>query len=152
MDLCVIDERLLDEREWFGRDRDTWHEEYPPLHPEAPRFATRSLSLLIAHAVDDADDLASTFESLRKSWHREYGASSSLTAIARCGSYQQIIALGKAVLPLIFEDLKRQPEPDHWFEALRRITDDDPVPPSDRGNRRRVAKAWLKWGRDHGYA
>jgi hypothetical protein len=36
-------------------------------------------------------------------------------------AYQQIIGLGKEALPLLFGELRRAP--DHWFWALRAITE-----------------------------
>jgi hypothetical protein len=146
MELCAQDDLLLDEAEWH-RDTVDW---YPRRSSVTSSYAGRPLLTLVAN--DDTEVSPELFESLRVSWHREYGALSSPIAIASCVSYQKIIALGTNVLPLIIRDLKRQPEPDHWFEALRRITGDDPVPMKDRGNRRRMAKAWLKWAHTKGYA
>ena len=102
-------------------------------------------------AVEDAPALALRFESLRKAWHREYGASSSFSKITSCPSYREIVGMGTAVLPLIFEDLKQRSEPDHWFEALVEITKVNPVPLKDKGYSRRMSKAWRKWARTHGY-
>ena len=152
MDLCVIDSDGYDEKERFRQDRDTWHE--PITHPESSRFVTRSLWLpafAVSEVGDDAKDLASRFESLRQSWHREYGASSSFRKITSCHSYREIVRMGKDALPFIFEDLRRRPEPDYWFEALAEITQVNPVAPEDKGYPRRMAKAWLKWARTQGY-
>ena len=46
-------------------------------------------------------------------------------------SYQRIIGLGSAVVPLLLRELERQP--DHWFWALKAITGADPVPAASRG-------------------
>ena len=46
-------------------------------------------------------------------------------------AYQAIIALGSPVIPLLLQDLQR--EPAHWFEALKAITGEDPVAPADWG-------------------
>ena len=64
-------------------------------------------------------------------------------------AYQQIIAMGLEVVPLLFRELER--EPDHWFRALHVLTGADPVPPESRGKIREMAAAWLRWGRDQGY-
>src|SRR5947207_10431415 len=53
------------------------------------------------------------------------------TEIALHPAYQQIIGMGKEAIPLILEELQR--EEDHWFWALKSITGDDPVAPSERG-------------------
>jgi hypothetical protein len=64
-------------------------------------------------------------------------------------AYQQIIGMGPAVLPLLLDELAR--EPDHWFWALWAITGSDPVPSESRGKVGEMAQAWLKWGQEHGY-
>ncbi len=97
-------------------------------------------------------DVEYQFNTLRRNWHRERGAASSTTAITNCPSYRLIGLLGDSVLPFIFRDLERRPDPDHWFAALREITNADPVPIQDRGKHRAMAKAWLKWARARGYA
>jgi hypothetical protein len=40
----------------------------------------------------------------------------------------------------------------HWHRALRYITGVDPVAPADRGNIGKAAEAWLRWGKEKGYA
>lgn len=47
--------------------------------------------------------------------------------MAMLPSCQRIIGMGPVVVPLILEELRR--EPDHWFWALEMLTEDDPVPP-----------------------
>jgi len=74
---------------------------------------------------------------------------SSPTRIAKHPAYQNIIRIGAAAIPLILSELKRSP--DHWFIALREIANEDPVPPSDRGNMKKMSMAWLKWGKERGY-
>jgi hypothetical protein len=63
-------------------------------------------------------------------------------------AYQQIIGMGREVVPLILRELER--EPDHWFWALKAITGEDPVPEQHRGRVRAMADAWIRWGREHG--
>jgi hypothetical protein len=63
--------------------------------------------------------------------------------------YQRIIGMGLPVVPLILEELRR--EPDQWFWALEAITDENPVPAEDAGNVRAMADAWIEWGRQHGH-
>jgi len=57
--------------------------------------------------------------------------------------------MGDAALPLIFQELRR--EPDHWFWALKAITGEDPVAESDRGRLDKMTTAWLKWAEQNGY-
>src|SRR5262245_63537261 len=63
--------------------------------------------------------------------------------------YQEIIGLGAAVVPLVLRELEQRPA--HWFTALRALTGADPMDPADRGKVRKVAAAWLRWGRANGY-
>ena len=92
--------------------------------------------------------ISERFTALATEWRQETGALSSTSQMVLHPNYQQIIGLGHAALPLILAELER--EPDHWFWALRAITGIDPVPREDRGNLRRMAAAWIAWGRDSG--
>jgi len=60
-------------------------------------------------------------------------------------SYQKIINMGPRVLPLIFEDVKR--DNGFWYEALRQLTGSDPVPKSQWGDIKAMNKTWLKWAK-----
>src|ERR1700730_3709463 len=82
-------------------------------------------------------------------WKRERGPYSSSARLAEHPAYQQIIAMGPEVIPLLLRELER--EPDHWFRALHGLTGADPVPPESRGKVREMAEAWLSWGREQGY-
>jgi len=58
--------------------------------------------------------------------------------------------MGPAALPLIFKELRR--EPDHWFWALKAITNKDPVPEDHRGRMKLMAEDWLRWAEQNGFA
>jgi hypothetical protein len=92
--------------------------------------------------------LAEQFESLARQWKIETALLSSTTAMTGHPAYHAIIALGPGVVPLLLRDLER--EPAHWFEALKAITGDDPVPPEQWGNIPAMTGAWLAWGRHRG--
>ena len=64
-------------------------------------------------------------------------------------AYQKIIGMGRDVVPLILEDLRRGV--DQWFWALHCITEADPVEPEAHGDVNRMAEKWLEWGERHGY-
>jgi hypothetical protein len=98
----------------------------------------------------DASSVEGRFQELAAEWKEATAFTSSLTEIATHPAYQRIIGMGKQALPLILDELRR--EPDHWFWALKAITGDDPVAPSDRGNLERMAAAWLDWADKRGYA
>lgn len=93
--------------------------------------------------------LEETFQVLARQWREERGPSSSTTELAMCPSYQRIIGLGPAVVPLLLRELERAP--DHWFWALKAITGADPVPAASRGKVHEMARLWIEWGRRHGY-
>jgi hypothetical protein len=89
------------------------------------------------------------FLDLAATWKRERGPHSSSARLAEHPAYQEIIALGPDVVPLLLHELEQ--EPDHWFRALHALTAANPVPAESRGNLREMAAAWLRWGRQQGY-
>ena len=103
---------------------------------------------IVQDAAHD-EKLRARFHRLAVQWRDETQLLSSTTGKAMHPAYQQIIGLGPEVLPLILKELSERPS--HWFWALKSITGEDPVPPTDAGNVRRMAAAWLHWGREHGY-
>jgi hypothetical protein len=108
---------------------------------------TTAIAILQSAKLQDA--LAVEFAKLTAKWKMSRSASSSTISIVIDPSYQRIISLGSKVLPLILQELAR--ETDHWFWALRVISGDDPVAAQDRGNVKKMAAAWLEWGRKQGY-
>ncbi len=89
------------------------------------------------------------FADLAQEWRNATAFTSSATAMAMHPAYQQIIGMGDAALPLIFQELRR--EPDHWFWALKAITGEDPVAESDRGKIDKMTTAWVNWADQQGY-
>ena len=96
-----------------------------------------------------ATDCAERFDGLMRDWKASKQYISSVSQMAMLPSYQQIIGMGPAVLPLIFQELQRQA--DHWFWALASITGDDPVLPEHRGKISLMRDDWLAWARAKGY-
>jgi hypothetical protein len=89
------------------------------------------------------------FQRLAAVWRAETAYFSSTTQMFGHPAYQEIIGLGPAVVPSLLRDLQK--EPDHWFAALRTITGAQPVAPEDRGRIDKMAEAWLRWAKEHGY-
>lgn len=89
--------------------------------------------------------MAEQFQTLADKWREFTRFRSSLTEITDNPVYRAIIQLGDDVVPLLLRELQRQPEP--WFAALREITGEDPVSPSQRGDMRAMTQSWLRWGR-----
>jgi hypothetical protein len=93
----------------------------------------------------DKTNLENEFHALARQWKEACGLLSSTSAMVAHPAYQAIIALGPPVVPLLLRDLEI--EPFHWFDALKSITGEDPVSPSDWGNIPAMTSAWLAWGR-----
>lgn len=86
------------------------------------------------------------FARLVVQWHKERGATSSLSAMILCSAYLQIIGMGEAALPLILAQMKEEgDDPDHWSAALEAITGVNPVPEEAYGDTVQIAEAWLDW-------
>jgi|SRR5579862_872976 len=89
------------------------------------------------------------FQRLASEWKEQSRYLSNTIQMAMLKPYQRIIGMGLPVVPLILEELRR--EPDQWFWALEAITDENPVPPEAAGKVRLMAQAWLDWGQRHGF-
>src|SRR5687767_12336620 len=74
---------------------------------------------------------------------------SSTTARNNHPAYQEIIAMGPAVLPFLLRDLEENET--HWFAALRSITGANPIPASDAGDVPKMSSAWLNWAKSQGH-
>src|SRR5262245_5470363 len=96
-----------------------------------------------------AETLEEKFRRLAETWRKAVAHHSSSTIRNSHPAYQEIIAMGWAVVPLLLRDLAEQGT--HWFGALNQITGADPVPDEDAGNIAKVKEAWLRWGTENGY-
>jgi hypothetical protein len=90
------------------------------------------------------------FQRLALQWKDQSRYLSNTAQMAMLPAYQRIIGMGWPAVPLILEELER--EPDQWFWALEAITEANPVPEEARGKVRETATAWIDWGREHGFA
>lgn len=88
------------------------------------------------------------FPGLAEQWRKETKHLSASQQSAMHPAYQQIIGLGRAVIPLILLELRDKPE--RWFWALASISGENPVPEEERGNARAMRARWLDWGRMRG--
>jgi hypothetical protein len=88
------------------------------------------------------------FQQLAAEWKAQSRHLSNTAQMAMLRPYQKIIGMGWEAVPLILEELQR--EPDQWFWALEAITDESPVPPESAGKVRLMAQAWIDWGKSRG--
>lgn len=100
-------------------------------------------------AVVQAETTKQQFRRLASRWQAETAFVSSSTELVDHPAFKEIVSLGEAVIPLLLRELKNGTG--HWHRALRKITGDDPVPDSERGNIEAAIQAWLIWGKEHGY-
>lgn len=98
-------------------------------------------------AETKTQSVESLFDDLTQRWKRETALLSSPSEIAMNPAYQRIIGIGPRALPLIFAEIKL--EPDWWFWALRSITGTDPVSAANRGKLNAMTNAWLEWWGKH---
>ena len=89
------------------------------------------------------------FRRLEAVWESETRFLSDAHKIIEHPAFQEIIALGEAVIPFMLRDLEKGPR--QWVWALPRITGANPLRPEDAGDSRKMADAWLRWGRERGY-
>ena len=94
-------------------------------------------------------ELENTFLELAEQWRRETRGISSTNKASMHPSYQQIIGMGKAVIPLLLRELERNSG--QWFWAIKAISREDPVPPEKRGQTQEMIRYWLEWGKQKGY-
>ncbi len=96
----------------------------------------------------EQSELERTFHANAEKWRKETGMFASIAQRAMHPSYLRIIGLGRQAIPLLLEELRERP--DHWFWALRAVAGEDPVVAGSDFDE--AVEAWLRWGREHGYA
>ena len=112
------------------------------------------MSKTLSHSISGessapASDLERKFPTLAATWTRETAHLSSTRQMAEHPTYREIVSLGRPVVPLIFQELMREPG-FHWFHALRDIIGSAPeIPTEARGRLRPVTECWLRWGKEH---
>ena len=105
-----------------------------------------------AHAIEERKKFSKTellrpeFNHLLEQWRKDTRFSSSADEKILHPAYQSIIAMGRAAVPLMLEELENGRG--HLFWALRYMAGENPCPESDNANDAR--EAWLAWGRHQG--
>ena len=128
------------------------------LHPDAMSPHDEILWNRVSSIVDIAshDPVRSCvtadeqFDELVAVWQRETKFMSSVADIVENSAYQQIVEMGERAVPLILADLARHPTR-HWYVALTKILNHNPVPRNQFGDLKRMSKQWLEWANQNGY-
>ncbi|MGA2704560.1 MAG: hypothetical protein ABSH35_26125 [Isosphaeraceae bacterium] len=106
---------------------------------------------MITLTPEQQQDVARRFQGLATRWIATTRYRSNTQALRNHAVYQELVALGEPVVPLILLELERQPRVS-WFIVLTGITGENPVPPAHAGQVNAMARTWIDWGRQRGYA
>jgi hypothetical protein len=112
----------------------------------AARYREAIYQFRTAHSTES---LNQKFERSALTWKEQTRFSSSPSRIILNPSYQQIIAMGPSVTPLILK--KMQSEPQDWFHALQTINGINPIDPKHYGNIELMTEDWIEWGKAQRY-
>lgn len=93
------------------------------------------------------EEVERTFMQLAEAWRDETKGVSIMRDRILNQNYQKIIGLGPKVVPILIRELVFRP--DHWFHALKMITDSNPAGPEDKGDFERIRAAWIEWAKAH---
>jgi hypothetical protein len=114
---------------------------------EKNRFEAAKHFARPAEAIHESVD--EELERLATEWRNDTAHLSSLSEMVAHHAYQRIIGKGRNAIPFLLRALQREPE--HWFSALAAITGVNPVARDDEGRIRRMAQAWVTWGKEQRY-
>jgi len=96
----------------------------------------------------DPQRLRERFARLTAEWKEQSRFLSNVAQMAMLRSYPRIIGMGWDAVPLILDELQR--EPNQWFWALEAITEENPVPAESAGIVQEMTNAWISWGQARG--
>lgn len=102
------------------------------------------MSTLTGSSASSPVALRERFGRLVAEWKEQSRYLSNSAQMAMLKPYQRIIGMGWPAVPLLLEEMRR--EPDQWFWALEAITEENPVPAEALGNVRAMTQAWIDWG------
>jgi hypothetical protein len=94
-----------------------------------------------------AERLRPEFAALVEQWQLDTRHLSLICKKITHEDYFRIIGMGRPVIPLLLEELRKRPA--HWFAALRATANVDPSPEGATPSQAR--EAWLEWGKSRGY-
>lgn len=88
-------------------------------------------------------------EELYQLWEKDTVFVSSITQILQSPFFEMIVNLGYPAVPAILRRL--QTRHNFLFEALGRITGENPILPAHKGYIDKMCEDWIKWGKQKGY-
>ena len=88
-------------------------------------------------------DYIAKFGHLLARWKTETEHTSSIEDIAFSPAMNEIVAMGRKVLPIVFAQLRD--EASFLFLAAARITGENPAPSGLQGDVHAISEAWLRW-------
>lgn len=95
-------------------------------------------------SVAPIPSLAQSFSDQAEKWDRETKHISSPSKRIMHPSYQAILGMGEAVVPLMLRDLRDNRR--SWFWALSYLTKANPIDAQDAGKMDKMITAWVLWG------
>jgi hypothetical protein len=98
--------------------------------------------LIQTAAGEKTEDSKLKFNRLAKEWKRVTGHLSVIGRRYQHRSYLAILDMKEEALPFILEELRR--EPDRWFDALERLTKQNPAKKAQ--NFYEAVDLWIAWG------
>jgi hypothetical protein len=105
---------------------------------------------MITLTPEQQQDVARRFQGLAVEWNATTRYRSNTHALGNHPVFQELVALGEPVIPLILAELERESSVS-WITVLAAITGENPVPPALAGRVDAMVRAWLDWGRQRGY-
>jgi hypothetical protein len=90
------------------------------------------------------------FEERVREWLADTAWESSVSTITAHPRFAEVVGMQESALKFILEKMEAGDVHIHWFPALKRIAQHDPVLPEHRGFVPEMTRAWIDWGRDTG--
>ena len=106
---------------------------------------------MITLIPEQQQNVAQRFQALATRWIATTRYRSNTQALRNHPVYQELVALGEPVVPLLLMELGRQLTVS-WFAVLVAITGENPPPPGLADRVDVMSRAWIDWGRQRGYA
>lgn len=105
---------------------------------------------MVTLTPEQQQDVARRFHGLATRWKVTTRYRSNTHTLRSHPIFQELLALGEPVVPLILAELRREPNVS-WFTVLAAISGEDPAPAALAGRVDDMARAWLDWGQHRGY-